>query len=639
MEGIGSVSFCFVFIPRSTHTILHTHNLQLNKTKTALYCQDAFQFPTPPSFPYATSHHGLAVCRVHVESPAFCALDANARLLQVASCEESFQRLHRALDFCQIRGRGLIFIDLLRLCFRSRFAWDVRILPPPSAILIAKAADDALKRLLQLTLPKHNLPPLPSEWTYLLRIHDIKLNLPLAKGGLGLRSWTSLLDVAHFSSWAESSPRILQLLQLLHIPLHPSIANAIGSNVSRLSSRFTMPEGYWQISASHARFKIQHELTEQLDAAEIAEALSLSTDPAVAAQFLGSVSPSMSLPFNSCLAPRFVLDTLDDYPFSYALAWHTMLPLFEPSDCKCGQRWDPLGLHAAACYCLNAYNLLHNSVRDCFAGAARKCVSKDPLSQVSYILTDKFAKSATWMQEFYPLKPGAPAILLKDDPQRRPAPSLSPDILIAFNNDPLHPYFGDFVASSPSTTNRLKHGEAAQLKFTEKLQHYFKHHDYPSRVCFPLAFERSGYLHPAFDDFIDLFARCSSSQPRPHTALQLRFAVAFAITFTTAALLKSASHRLLPRSLLPFVAPKPLSVPLCWAPSILAASSRNASRCPRVLSFDLHTRAFATPTPASLPPPTSSSVSSHARESIICSPVLFTSRSDDPTNTRVPSVP
>ena len=110
------------------------------------------------------------------------------------------------------------------------------------------------------------------------------------------------------------------------------------------------------------------------------------------------------------------------------------------------------------------------------------------------------------MHHFFPLKPDAPAILLKDDPQRRLAPSLSPDILIAFSNDPLHPYFGDFVASSPSATNHLRHGEAAQLKYTEKLRHYSKHHDFPSRVCYPLAFERSGYLHPAFDDFIDIFA-------------------------------------------------------------------------------------------------------------------------------------
>jgi hypothetical protein len=80
-----------------------------------------------------------------------------------------------------------------------------------------------------------------------------------------------------------------------------------------------------------------------------------------------------------------------------------------------------------------------------------------------------------------------------------------------------------------------------------------------------LAFERSGYLHPAFVDFIDLFSRCSSSRPNPQTVLLLKFAVSFAITFSTASLLKSAAHRLLPRSILPFVPPKPLSVPLCWA--------------------------------------------------------------------------
>ena len=408
--------------------------------------------------------------------------------------------------------------------------------------------------------------------------YGINVNLPLVKGGLGLRSWSSLADVAHFSSWAESAPRVLQLLHLLQLPLPLTISDAIGDSVASLSSRFVMPDGYWRISCKTSRLKVQFELTEQIDAAEIAEATSLATHHAVAAQFLGSIPPSMSLPFNSCLVPRSVLDCLDNYAFSYALAWHIMLPLFPPSTCTCKQHWDPLGLHAASCIHLNAYNLLHNAVRDCFAAAARKCVSKDDCSQVAYILTDKFAKSATWMQEFYPLKPNAPAILLKDDPHRRLAPSLSPDVLIAFINDPLHPYFGDFVASSPSNLNRLRHGEAAQLKFNEKLQHYFKHHDYPSRVCYPLAFERSGYLHPSFDDFIDLFARCSSSQPQPHTALQLRFSVAFAITFTTAMLLRSASRRLLPRSILPFIAPKPFTVPPCCAPFIVSITSRSTPR-------------------------------------------------------------
>ena len=64
--------------------------------------------------------------------------------------------------------------------------------------------------------------------------------------------------------------------------------------------------------------------------------------------------------------------------------------------------------------------------------------------------------------------------------------------------------------------------------------------------------------------------------------------IAFAITFTTAELLRSASHRLLPRSLLPFVAPKPLTIPLCWAPSLPLSSPRRTSQ---------HRLATATPSP------------------------------------------
>jgi hypothetical protein len=329
-----------------------------------------------------------------------------------------------------------------------------------------------------------------------------------------------------------------------------------------------MPGEFWKMHPTRVRHKVQHELTEMLDDSEIAEASTLSHDPAVTAQFRGSISPSMSLPFNSCLIPRHILNKLDSYDFAYALAWHTMMPLFEPSHCTCSKMWDPLGLHAASCLHLNAYNLLHNSVRDCFAGAARSRIAKDPQAQVAYILTDKHAKSATWMHNFYPLKPDAPAIIHRNDPLRHPEPSLSPEILIAFNNEPLSPYFGDFVASSPSLINKLKHTEAAQVAFTDKLQYYSKHHTYPHRVFYPLAFERSGYLHSAFEDFIDLYARCSSSQPQPQTALQLRFSVAFAITFTTASLLRTASLRLLPHALLPFIPPRPIPVPTCWAPTI-----------------------------------------------------------------------
>jgi hypothetical protein len=305
-----------------------------------------------------------------------------------------------------------------------------------------------------------------------------------------------------------------------------------------------------------------------------------------------------------------------------------MLPLFRPSLCSCSKLWDPLGLHAASCLHLNAYNLLHNSVRDCFAGAARTRIAKDPHAQVAFILTVKHAKSATWMHEFYPLKPQAPAIIHSNDPTRTPAPSLSADILVSFVNDPHNPYFGDFVASSPSLTNKLKHTEAAQVAFTEKLRHYTAHHIFPNRVCYPLAFERSGYLHPAFDDFIDLYSRCSTSaQPQPHTALQLRFAVAFAMTFTTASLLRAASLRLLPRTLVPFVPPRHIPIPTCWAPALFVSiasrsSSYSTTLIPEVSSTHecpAHTSLHALPRHRASVPPTlmSGAPACQSRESLV----------------------
>lgn len=98
--------------------------------------------------------------------------------------------------------------------------------------------------------------------------------------------------------------------------------------------------------ARKPRFKVQHELTMFLDDCEIAEVSSISTDQAVTAQFLGSITSSMSLPFNSCLIPRYILDSLDNYAFSYALAWHAMMPLFAPSICSRQQLWDSTRLPA-----------------------------------------------------------------------------------------------------------------------------------------------------------------------------------------------------------------------------------------------------------------------------------------------------
>jgi len=227
-----------------------------------------------------------------------------------------------------------------------------------------------------------------------------------------------------------------------------------------------------------------------------------------------------------------------------------------------------LGLHAAMCTKLNAYNVLHNAVRDCFAGAARSAVRDDTNSNVSFILTDTLAKSATWIHSYYPLKETAPPIRDRLDASARPAPSLSPDIVISFSNDPFNPYFGDFVASSPSLRNNCKHGEAAQIAHVLKLQHYSRHHVYPSRVFYPLAFERSGYLHPSFTEFIELYATSCSPNPAPHIKLQLMFSVAFAITFATASLLKAASRLFLPFSTQALIAPHALPMPVRWAPHI-----------------------------------------------------------------------
>jgi hypothetical protein len=105
----------------------------------------------------------------------------------------------------------------------------------------------------------------------LRRIHQIKLALPLVKGGLGLRTWTSLLNVTHFSSWVEAGPRILALIAHVGSPLPPIISADIGTSVAALSARFDAPDHYWFMDAEKRRRKCQHELTEWMDNAYLAE--------------------------------------------------------------------------------------------------------------------------------------------------------------------------------------------------------------------------------------------------------------------------------------------------------------------------------------------------------------------------------
>ena len=55
-------------------------------------------------------------------------------------------------------------------------------------------------------------------------------------------------------------------------------------------------------------------------------------------------------------------------------------------------------------------------------------------------------------------------------------------------------------------------------------------------------------LHPSFIDFIDLYVQHATPHPAPQHKLKMHFAVACAITFTTAAVLNAATPLLYPDS-------------------------------------------------------------------------------------------
>jgi hypothetical protein len=240
----------------------------------------------------------------------------------------------------------------------------------------------------------------------------------------------------------------------------------------------------------------------------------------------------------------------------------------------------PLGLHFASCLKLNARNLLHNALRDCFCGAARHITSDIHDHNVAFIKSDAIAKSTTYIHSWYKRKNPSLPILERQPHDSRPkvALSKSPDVLIAFLDEPHRPVFGDFVFSSPSIRDKTRHSHAAQIAYNTKLADYSKHHDFPTNVFFPLAAERSGYLHPSFTDFIQLFiSRVANAPPRAAHKLQLLYSIAHSITYMSAAFLRSASFQLTPSSVKSLMPPPPFATPIRWAPKLRLHSRPNNS--------------------------------------------------------------
>jgi hypothetical protein len=558
---------------------LSDHNLIVNTEKTVVYKSADFDFDTS-SVPYTLSHERFVVCRRSVGSRSAVSDDALAIIEDIKKTKIFYMRLHSALSTCRTPGRGLIFMDILRLSFRSRYQWAMRTLTPPAASRVALAADSALSQLLHLVLPHHPTFSLPTLWSHLKTMHNIKLSLPLKTGGLGMRSWASLRHITHFSSWAEAGPRALLLMTRLNFALPDSVSRDIGDSVSALSHRLKNPSSFWQFGTPVKRFKLQHILTSQLDDHEFIVGSSLSHDPSVNAQFIGSCSPHMCLPFNASAVPRSDLYGCDESIFPYALAFHTLMPLFPPAFCECGEFVDPLGLHFASCVRINARNLLHNALRDCFYGSFHRIVRDLPAHNVALLISDKVSKASTYIHHWYPLKSTAPAILQHQVPYNvRPllsAPSKSPDILVAFFDSPLKPLFGDFVFASPRLSDKTVHSEAAQAACNLKHADYSKHHTYPSDVFFPLAVERSGHLHPTFISFVDTFlARCSDTRLQPSVKLDVLYSVGHSITYMTASFLKVAAFSLTPTSLKSLFPPPPFIPPLRWAPATLFHAPRH----------------------------------------------------------------
>jgi len=120
-----------------------------------------------------------------------------------------------------------------------------------------------------------------------------------------------------------------------------------------------------------------------------------------------------------------------------------------------------------------------------------------------------------------------------------------------------------------------RHSHAAQIAHNIKIADYSRQHDYPTNVFFPLAAERSGYLHTVFADFIDLVvSRSTNSPPLASHKLQLLYSIAHSITYMTAAFLRSASFQFVPTVVKSLIPPTPFVTPVRWASKILFSKRR-----------------------------------------------------------------
>jgi hypothetical protein len=134
------------------------------------------------------------------------------------------------------------------------------------------------------------------------------------------------------------------------------------------------------------------------------------------------------------------------------------------------------------------------------------------------------------------------------------------------------------VFASPCSSDNMIHSQAAQASCNLKLAECSKFHSYPNNVFFPLAAERSGYIHPTFIAFIDTFLARSSQIPlHDSEKLEVIYSIAHSITYTTASFLKVASFQLTPSSLKSLFPPPPFIPPLRWAPGLLFHEPRHHS--------------------------------------------------------------
>lgn len=401
LKIIGTPSSVFPALDRFA-AALPSLNLQLNRGKTKIQ----WPFPTsdaaspPDQVIWETTRRGLTLVQGNAECfGASVGYDDNAARELAESVVRDTEELFSSLEPPQLtskersrlRIRSQAAFHILKLCARPRMGYVCRAMPPD---LLRQAAGHFDDRTTSCFTSLADLLPLEQE-------NSVTITSPLAEGGFGMRTQTSVLEAAYYSAAANAAPRIQAALAPLFGGVNPyTLGERAPLFVQRLEecraalehkgvavaqyaaeeppafqspqwatlppSVDTVVEHYAEARKSPT-FKLQRRITHEMERHDKAHR-SENMTPRERARILSCADAQASIWLKSL--PTDADTCLNDLEFSTACRLRAGQPLFTlsstmPSACVCGVPLSPESIndHLFTCKLVSKHRKHNNLVK------------------------------------------------------------------------------------------------------------------------------------------------------------------------------------------------------------------------------------------------------------------------------------